>query len=468
MKITVIGTGYVGLVSATCFAEIGHEVMGIDIDKKKIEKLKKGISPIYELGLDELLQRNLKEGNLQFDTDVKKGIEFGDIVFCAVGTPSNLSHGVNMEYVEKVAKSFGDYANGYKLFINKSTVPVGTGKLCNKIIKQIFQKRKVNFGFDVVSNPEFLREGCAIKDTMEPDRIVIGTSSKKAQEIMQKVYSPIAKTIVPWIFTTLENAEIIKYASNAFLATKISFINQVSNFCEKVDADITIVAKGIGLDKRIGSRFLHAGIGYGGSCFPKDVKAFIEQGKNVGCHFNILEAVEQVNQNQKEIIFKKLIGIFPTLAKKTVAIWGLSFKPKTDDMREAPSIVLIKRLVGEGAKVRCYDPVAMKNAKEILHAPNITFATDAYDAATGADVLLILTEWDTFRAADLLKVKTLMRGNIIIDGRNILEPEEITKLELSYLSIGRANKMQKTTNKSDRIQGKIKTRPQKAKAALKN
>jgi UDPglucose 6-dehydrogenase len=383
------------------------------------------------------LKRNLKEKKLHFDTDIQKGIEFADVVLSAVGTPPGADHKADLQYVEKVAQSFGKYADRYKLFVNKSTVPVGTGEHCYKIIQKIFQDRGVSFGFDIVSNPEFLREGSAIKDTLDPDRIIIGARTKNAQEIMKKIYSPITKSSIPLILTSLENAEVIKYAANAFLATKISFINQMAQFCEKVGADIQTIAKGIGLDKRIGARFLHAGIGYGGSCFPKDVRALIQHGKSIGYDFNILEAVEQVNQRQKEVVFSKLTTIFPNLAGKTIAVWGLSFKPKTDDMREAPSIVIIKRLVGEGAKVRCYDPVAIENAKTILQAPNIAFTNDAYDAVKEADALLILTEWDTFRAADLVKIKTLMKGTVIIYGRNIFDHEEIEKVGLEYISIGR-------------------------------
>ncbi|MBI4234970.1 UDP-glucose/GDP-mannose dehydrogenase family protein [Candidatus Peregrinibacteria bacterium] len=437
MKITIVGTGYVGLITAVCFSEIGHDVMGIDIDEKKIKKLQKGIAPIYELGLDELLSRNLKEGRLKFDTDIKKGIEFGEVVFSAVGTPPDMNHWADLQYVEAVAKNFGKYANDYKLFVNKSTVPVGTGDWCYQIIKEALQQRGVDFGFDVVGNPEFLREGAAVKDTMDPDRIIIGTHSKKAREIMQKIYSPIAKSTVPVLYTTLENAELIKYAANSFLATKISFINQMANFCERVGGDITVVAKGIGMDKRIGGRFLHAGIGYGGSCFPKDIKTLIQHGKAFGYDFSILEAVEQVNSGQKEVAFEKLMHLCPDLSDKTIAVWGLSFKPKTDDMREAPSVKLIKKLIGEGAKVNCYDPVAMENAKALLKSGSINFAKDAYEALKNADALLILTEWDTFRAADPTRIKELMKGDIMIDGRNIFEAEEIEKSGLKYFSVGR-------------------------------
>ena len=439
MRVTVIGTGYVGLVSATCFAEIGHEVMGIDIDAEKIKKLAQGISPIYETGLDELLQRNVKEGRIRFSTDIQKGIEFAEVVLSAVGTPPDKDHRADLKAVKQVAKSFGMYLNGPKIFVNKSTVPVGTGRACTEIIQKELRSRKASHDFDLVSNPEFLREGAAIKDTMDPDRIVIGADTERAKTVMKKLYAPIVKSVVPILFTSIESAEIIKYASNAFLATKISFINQMANFCERSGADIQDVAKGIGLDKRIGSRFLHAGIGYGGSCFPKDVQALIKEGKAMGYDFNILEAVEQVNKQQKEIFFNKLLTALPILAEKTVAVWGLAFKPKTDDLREAPSILLIKKIIGEGGKVRAYDPVAMDNAKKILRAPNIYFAETPYDAVKGADVLLIVTEWDVFRAADLKRVKSLMKGNLIIDGRNVYTPEEVLESGLKLVSIGRSN-----------------------------
>lgn len=437
MQITVVGTGYVGLVTATCLAEIGHEVKGIDIDKKKISLLKKGVSPIYELGLDELLQRNLKEKRLTFDTDIEKGIEFGEVIFCAVGTPMDGDHRADLKYVKEVAGDFGKYANAYKIFINKSTVPIGTGELCAEIIESRFRERKVSFGFDVASNPEFLREGSAVKDTLEPDRIILGVRNEKTSDLLKKIYAPIAKAIIPVIVTTIENAELIKYAANAFLATKISFINQMANFCERVGGDVRVVSHGIGLDKRIGSRFLHAGIGYGGSCFPKDVQALIQQGKNVGYDFNILEAVELVNRHQKETVFNKLFDYFPELAGKTIAVWGLSFKPKTDDMREAPSVVLIKKMVGEGAMVRVYDPVAMPNAQKLLRAPNIHFASNPYDAVKDAEALLVVTEWDAFRATDLNKVKTLMKGDVIIDGRNIFDTKEVEASGLKHICVGK-------------------------------
>ncbi len=437
MKITVIGTGYVGLVSGTCFAEIGHDVMCVDIDAKKIENLRNNVMPMYEPGLQELVMRNQKEGRLQFGTDVQNGIEFAEVVFSAVGTPPDKDHRADLQYVKDVAKSFGKYLNGYKIFVNKSTVPVGTGDICAEIIQKELDMRRMSFDFDIVSNPEFLREGCAVKDTLTPDRIVVGARSEKAREIMRKIYSPIVRTSVPLMFTNIESAEVIKYAANSFLATKISFINEIANFCELVGADIGEVSKGIGLDKRIGLRFLHAGTGYGGSCFPKDVQALMASGKDAGYDFRILEEVERVNNHQKELLFRKLHALFPDLSGKTIAVWGLSFKPKTDDMRDAPSVPLIKKIIGEGAKVRAYDPVAMENARKVLKAPDISFAKDPYDAVKGADVLLVVTEWDVFRAVDLKKIKKLMKGGVIIDGRNVYEPEEVAKNGFAYLCVGR-------------------------------
>lgn len=443
MKITVVGTGYVGLVSGTCFAEIGHDVMCVDIDTKKIENLRNNVMPMYEPGLQELVMRNQKEGRLQFSTDVQKGVEFADVVFSAVGTPPDKDHRADLQYVKDVAKSFGKNLNGYKVFVNKSTVPVGTGDICTEIIQKELDMRHVSFDFDVVSNPEFLREGCAVKDTLTPDRIVVGARSEKARGIMRKIYSPIVRTNVPLMFTNIESAEVIKYAANSFLATKISFINEIANFCERVGADISEVSKGIGLDKRIGPRFLHAGTGYGGSCFPKDVQALMASGKDAGYDFRILEEVERVNSHQKELLFRKLHALFPDLSGKTIAVWGLSFKPKTDDMRDAPSIALIKKIIGEGAKVRVYDPVAMENAKKVLKAPDISFAKDPYDAVKGADVLLVVTEWDVFRAVDLKKVQKLMKGDVIIDGRNIYEPEEVADAGFEYFCVGRVFQKQK-------------------------
>ena len=437
MKITVIGTGYVGLVTGTCFAETGFEVMCIDVDEDKIKKLKKGIIPIYEPGLQELVKRNMKENRLSFSTDIKEGILFGSVIFSAVGTPPDKDHRADLQYVKQVARSFGEHTNNYKVFVNKSTVPVGTGDLCKAIIQQELMRRDSDATFDIVSNPEFLREGAAIKDTLNPDRIVIGVESECAKKIMKKIYHPITRAGRPLIATDIKTAEMIKYAANSFLATKISFINEMANFCEKVGADVTKIAKGIGLDTRIGSRFLHAGIGYGGSCFPKDVQAIIQKGKEYSYDFKILQSVEEVNERQKKRIFEKLHEHIPNLEGKTIAIWGLAFKPKTDDMRDAPSIRIIKKIQAEGAFVKAFDPVAMQTAKRNFANVNLKYCKSALEAAKDADALLVLTEWDEFRTMDFEKLISVMRGNYLFDGRNIYEPDEVIAAGFKYEGMGR-------------------------------
>lgn len=431
-----MGTGYVGLVTGTCLAELGNNVTCVDIDESKISKLKKGHIPIYEPGLTELTIRNFKEGRLKFTTDAKKAIQDGEVIFSAVGTPPDKDHKADLTAVKKVAETFGKSLNGYKIFVNKSTVPVGTSEMVHEII---VKESKNKYKFDVVDNPEFLREGTAVKDFMNPDRIVVGIrkDAHKAKEMMEKLYSPLVRAGRPLMFTDIHSAEIIKYASNSFLATKISFINEVANFCELVGADVKEVAKGMGLDDRIGSRFLHAGIGYGGSCFPKDVKAFIKTGEEKGYEFQILNAVENVNYAQKMKILQKLTKAIPNLQDKIIAIWGLAFKPKTDDMREAPSINIINGILDAGGKINAFDPVAVENAKKLFKKDTVNFCETSYKAVKGADALLILTEWDEFRSADLRKVKELMRGNLICDGRNIYNPEEIKKMGFKYCSIGR-------------------------------
>ena len=436
MNIAVIGTGYVGLVTGTCLAELGNNIICVDIDETKISNLKKGKIPIYEPGLEELVLRNHKEGRLDFTTDAKKAIQSSEVVFSAVGTPPDKDHRADLTAVMKVAETFGKHLNGYKVFVNKSTVPVGTSERVREVIQETSNGKHK---FDVTDNPEFLREGTEVKDFMNPDRIVVGirNGSKKARELMEKIYSPLVRAGRPLLFTDIHSAEIIKYASNSFLATKISFINEVANFCELVGADVTEVARGIGLDDRIGPRFLHAGIGYGGSCFPKDVKAFIQTGKDKGYEFLILEAVEEINQTQRLRFFNRFKQKISNLDGKKIAIWGLAFKPKTDDMRQAPSITLIKKLVEENAEIQAFDPVAMDNARAIFKDEKITFAKNPYEAVENADALLILTEWDEFRAIDLEKIRKLMKGNLICDGRNIYKPDEIEKLGFSYKSIGR-------------------------------
>ena len=436
MKIAVIGTGYVGLVTGTWLAELGNSVVCVDIDESKISKLKKGDIPIYEPGLSELTVRNFKEGRLKFTTDSKKAIQDSEVVFSAVGTPPDKDHKADLTAVKKVAETFGKNINGYKVFVNKSTVPVGTSEMVYEIIAK---ESKNKYKFDVVDNPEFLREGTAVKDFMNPDRVVVGIrkNTEKAKEVMEKVYSPLVRAGRPLMFTDIHSAEIIKYASNSFLATKISFINEVANFCELVGADVKEVAKGMGLDDRIGPRFLHAGIGYGGSCFPKDVQAFIKTGEDKGYEFQILNAVENVNRSQKTKILKNLTKEIPDLKNKVIAIWGLAFKPKTDDMREAPSINIINGILDAGGVVNAFDPVAMENAKKLFKKDTVNFCDTPHKAAKGADALLILTEWDEFRAVDLKKIKELMRGSLICDGRNIYNPAEVKKIGFKYKSIGR-------------------------------
>lgn len=434
MKLSFIGTGYVGLVSGTCMAEMGHEVICADIDKKKIASLKRGVIPIYELGLEELVARNVKEGRLSFTTNVKEAMEKTEVVFSAVGTPEDKKTGrADLKYVYAVAESFGKNLNGYKIFVNKSTVPVGTADKVTEIIQKF---NKHGHGFEVVSNPEFLQEGIAIKGFLHPDRVVIGVKSEKARKMMEEMYAPIARAGKPIVMTDVRSAEIIKYASNSFLAAKISFINEVANFCELVGGNVKEVANGMGLDPRIGAKFLRAGIGYGGSCFPKDVKALVQTGKKEKCEFKILKAVDAVNSKQRlkafEIVRKKL----KSLKNKNVTIWGLSFKPLTDDVREAPAIYVINHLLSAGAKVFAFDPIAIKNMKLEIKSKKIKYYSSPYQALKNADALLILTEWDEFKVIDFAKTKELMRGNLIIDGRNILDRKEVEGEGFVYCGIG--------------------------------
>ncbi len=436
MKLLAIGSGYVGLVSGTCFADLGNDVVCLDIDKKKVESLNNGIIPIYESGLKELVERNLKLGRLKFTTDAEKAIKEAEIIFICVGTPPKSNGEADMSYVYKAAESIGKYMNSYKIVITKSTVPVGTAEKIKRIIRAELKKRNKKIGFDVVSNPEFLREGAAVKDFQNPDRIIIGTSSEKAKEILTKLYKPISRATKPIMFTTEKNAELVKYASNAMLATRISFMNELSHLCEEIGADIKAVAKGMGLDTRIGSRFLQAGCGYGGSCFPKDVKAIAQILEQYGFTSNLLRTVDYINERQKRSLVPKLKRFLPKLEDKTIAILGLSFKPRTDDIREAPCITVIDQLLKEYAKIRAYDPEAMDNAKKFFRK-GVFFAKTAYEALEGADALIILTEWDEFREPDFEKIKQLMKQHIIIDGRNIYDPSEMKKLGFKYFGVGR-------------------------------
>jgi UDPglucose 6-dehydrogenase len=440
MNIACVGSGYVGLVTGTCLAEIGHTVICADIDEAKIAKLKKGVMPIYELGLEELVNKNVREGRLSFTTNVGQAIEKSEVIFNGVGTPEDPKTGrANLQYVFAVAETFAEHLTEYKILVNKSTVPVGTADAVRERIIKVRKKMKApEISFDVVSNPEFLREGAAIKDFLNPDRVVIGAPSVEAQSRMEKVYRPIARAGRPVMFTSVRSAELIKYASNAFLATKISFINEVANFCEKVGANVKEVAKGMGSDTRIGSRFLHAGIGYGGSCFPKDVQALIQTGKDMGHNFSILEAVDSINDRQKmrpvEILKEEWQG---KLKGKTVAIWGLSFKPRTDDVREAPALYIIKELLLAGVSVRVFDPVAMEDFKKTLQSKKQpVYCKNALDAAKGADALLVVTEWDEFRSIDPHVIQKTLKGNLIVDGRNIYEAEEVEEVGLKYRGIG--------------------------------
>ncbi len=433
MKITMIGTGYVGLVTGTCFADLGHEVMCLDVDKEKINKLNRGIMPIYEPGLSDLVKRNKREGRLFFTLDAKKAVDFADVIFIAVGTPSKKDGSVDLRYVESAAKTIGKYMDAYKVIVDKSTVPVGTADFVKKIIKK---GQKKQHHFDLVSNPEFLREGQAIKDFMNPDRIVLGVESREAENIMTKLYKSIERTGKPILITDVKSAELIKYAANTFLATKVSFINEIARLAEKSGADIKMVAKGIGLDERIGPRFLQAGVGYGGSCFPKDVRGLIDIGKKYKVDMKVAKAVDNVNEEQKKYIIFKIKKAFKNKLKgKKIAVWGLSFKPKTDDMREAPSITIINELQKAGAKIIAFDPEAEHNAKKILK--NVTYATTPLSTLKGCNALVIVTEWDEFRNLDKAKIKKLLKQPFIFDGRNIYDKSEMEELGFNYFGIGR-------------------------------
>ncbi|MFT4303214.1 MAG: UDP-glucose dehydrogenase family protein [Candidatus Woesearchaeota archaeon] len=428
MKISIIGTGYVGLVTGTGLADLGHEVICIDIDKKKIENLKKGIIPIYEVGLKELVDRNIKEGRLDFSTSISK-IKETEAVFIAVGTPQDEDGSADLKYVIQVSKDIGKNLNDYKVIVTKSTVPVGTSEIVRKTVE-----KNTKIDFDVASNPEFLREGSAVKDFFTPDRIVIGTDTEKAKEVMKKIYRGIERTGKPILFTDIKSSEIIKYASNAMLATRISFANMLSQLCEKQGADITMVSKGMGLDTRIGPRFLHAGIGYGGSCFPKDVKAMIKTLDDNKCDSSILKSVDQLNNNQRKLFVNKILKTI-NVKGKTIAIWGLAFKPKTDDMRQAPSIDIINELKKKGAKIKAFDPVAEENAKKMLK--DIQYCKKPLDTLKDADALIVLTEWDEFRSIEFKDIKSRLKSPIIFDGRNIYDSISAKEEGISYFSIGR-------------------------------
>jgi len=436
MKIAVVGTGYVGMVTGTCFAETGIDVTCVDVDKQKIDNLNKGILPIYEPGLDTILERNVKKNRLRFTTDIVESLKECEVVFIAVGTPPDEDGSADLKHVLNVARDIGKYMEDYLVVVTKSTVPVGTAVKVKNAVQQELDNRKSNLTFDVASNPEFLKEGAAIADFMKPDRIVIGVASAKAEEMMKRLYKPFLLNGHPIIFMDIPSAEMTKYAANAMLATKISFINDIANLCEIVGADVNWVRKGIGSDSRIGNKFIYPGIGYGGSCFPKDVKALIKTAKEYNYNMRVLNAVESVNDDQKSVLFDKVYNRFgKDLKGKTIAIWGLSFKPETDDMREAPSLVIIKKLLQAGCHVKGYDPQAVHEAKRIL-GDKIEYAKDQYETLIDADCLLLLTEWQEFRFPNFKVIAKLLKNNLIFDGRNIFDYKEMAELGIEYYCIG--------------------------------
>ena len=440
MKIAVVGTGYVGLVTGTCFSEMGVHVTCIDIDKKKIEALRQGTIPIYEPGLETLVHKNMKSGRLRFSTSLEEVINEVNIIFSAVGTPPDEDGSADLKYVLEVAHTIGRHINQYVLVVTKSTVPVGTASKVKAVIEEELRQRGVEVPFDVASNPEFLKEGNAVKDFMSPDRVVVGVESERARKLMARLYKPFMIMSDRLIFTDIPSAEMIKYAANSMLATRISFMNDIANLCELVGADVNMVRKGIGSDTRIGKKFLYAGCGYGGSCFPKDVKALIKTADEHGYSMRVLQAVEEVNADQKLVLFRKIVNHYGgderNLQGKTVAIWGLAFKPETDDMREAPSLVLIDLLLRAGATVKVYDPVAMQECKRRI-GDAVTYASDMYEAARGADALMLVTEWKEFRMPHVETLLGAMKGRLILDGRNILDGEELRLAGFEYHCIGK-------------------------------
>lgn len=437
MKIAIVGTGYVGLVSGTCFAEMGVDVTCVDVNKEKIERLQKGEVPIYEPGLDEMVLRNFREGRLHFTTELTSCLDEVEVVFSAVGTPPDEDGSADLSYVLAVAHEVGANMNHYLTVVTKSTVPVGTAKLVKAAIQEELDRRGVDIAFDVASNPEFLKEGAAIKDFMSPDRVVVGVESGRAKALMTKLYSPFMLNNFRVIFTDIPSAEMIKYAANSMLATRISFMNDIANLCELVGADVNMVRKGIGADSRIGSKFLYPGCGYGGSCFPKDVKALIKTAEQNGYQMRVLKAVEEVNEAQKSVLFRKLNRHFDgQLSGKTIALWGLAFKAETDDMREATSLVTMRLLLDAGCRVRVFDPVAMNECRRRM-GDRVEYAKDMYDAALGADALLLLTEWKQFRLPSWEVVRRSMNHAAVFDGRNIYSPEEMRQSGFYYESIGR-------------------------------
>ncbi len=433
MNVAVVGTGYVGLVTGTCFAEFGIHVTCIDKDQEKIDGLNNGIIPIYEPGLDVMVSRNVQAGRLSFTSDLADGVQHALVVFIAVGTPPKDDGSADLSFVGEVARQIARTMNGYKVIVTKSTVPIGTGAWIREVVKE---HQTEPFDFDVVSNPEFLREGAAIEDFMRPNRVVIGADTSQAVAIMQDLYSPLFLIETPIVITDVKSAELIKYASNAFLAIKISYINEIANLCEKVGADVHHVAKGMGLDRRIGPKFLHPGPGYGGSCFPKDTRALLEIAKKHECDFHIVESVVRVNKEQRQHSLAKVIDMLDgEVSGKTVGVLGVSFKPETDDIREAPAIDIVQALVAQGAQIRVFDPVAVENFKELF--PELTYCTDPYQVAEGSDVLVFVTEWNQFRKLDMQRIKSLLMAPKIVDLRNIYDPEKIKAMGINYVCVGR-------------------------------
>lgn len=436
MNIAIVGTGYVGLVSGTCFSEMGINVTCVDIDENKVNKLQKGEIPIYESGLDEMIVRNVEASRLHFTTDLTSCLDEVEIVFSAVGTPPDEDGSADLRYVLEVARTVGKNMNKYLVLVTKSTVPVGTSKKVKAVIQEELNKRGVNIEFDVASNPEFLKEGAALKDFMSPDRVVVGVESERAKELMNKLYKPFVLNNYRILFMDIPSAEMTKYAANSMLATRISFMNDIANLCELVGADVDMVRRGIGTDVRIGTKFLYPGCGYGGSCFPKDVKALIHTGKEYGYHMRVIEAVEAVNETQKSIVFEKLLNLLNgDLRNKTIALWGLSFKPETDDMREAPALVIIEKLLISGARVNVYDPISMEECKRRI-GDRVIYCKDMYEAIIDADALALMTEWKQFRIPSWKVVKKAMRGNVVVDGRNIYDYKELESEGFIYKGIG--------------------------------
>ena len=436
MNIAIVGTGYVGLVSGACFAEMGVDVTCVDIDQNKIDRLLLGEIPIYEPGLEDMVKRNVEAGRLHFTPDLTSCLDDVEVVFSAVGTPPDEDGSADLKYVLAVARTFGRHIKKYTILVTKSTVPVGTAQKVKAVIQEELDKRGEKVAFEVASNPEFLKEGAAVKDFMTPDRVVVGTESIRACKIMSRLYKPFMLSGERMIFTDIPSAEMIKYAANSMLATRISFMNDIANLCEQVGADVNMVRKGVGSDTRIGKKFLYAGCGYGGSCFPKDVKALIKTAEQNGCEMKVLKAVEEVNEKQKSILFEKLQRHYAgSLKGRTIALWGLAFKPETDDMREAPALVLIDKLTGSGCMVKVYDPIAMGECKRRI-GDKVIYCKDMYDAVVDADALLLVTEWKEFRMPSFAVLEKTMAGKVIVDGRNIYDKEEVAEHGFVYYKIG--------------------------------